>query len=217
MAIKPSQQVGCGTGVSLLIGDSAVTKRPQLSRSTFCCSFLAFVHQGSGPLMKGSRTASHGRGSGLAIPHELVVLEKDRNCSVMDQVLLQAWVWAARPKEESSPFMKPLDGHASCYHWFELQLLGLLGLDEDTVEPPTYPLDLMRRTIGFSLRVSLLYGFGEPDRHSWCTVNGPSGHIFLRVAKAASRDSCTLSGGKTQPQGKYMKPGPICWDDSSSL
>ncbi|KAK3493102.1 hypothetical protein B0T13DRAFT_449991 [Neurospora crassa] len=38
------------------------------------------------------------------------------------------------------------------------------------VEPPTYPLDLMRQTIGFSLRVSLLYGFGEPDRHSWCTI-----------------------------------------------
>lgn len=83
--------------------------------------------------MKGSGTASHGRGSGLAIPHELVVLEKDRNCSVMDQVLLQAWVWAARLKEESWPFMKPLDGHDSCYHWFELQLLGLLGLDEDSI------------------------------------------------------------------------------------
>nr|pir hypothetical protein B24P11.90 [imported] - Neurospora crassa [Neurospora crassa] len=273
MAIKPSQQVGCGTGVSLLLGDSAVTERPQFAtfsnlchtiprsygrphclghrepmnwRSTFCCSFLAFVHQGSGPLIKGSRTASHGRGPGLAIPHELVVLEKDRNCSVMDQVLLQAWVWAARPKEESSPFMKPLDGHASCYHWFELQLLGcsastktVPGMANITatagertalaaVEPPTYPLDLMRRTIGFSLRVSLLYGFGEPDRHSWCTVSGPSGHIFLlthsthhnkqrRVAKAASRDSCKLSGGKTQPQGRYMRPGPKCWDDSSSL
>nr|CAD01118.1 hypothetical protein [Neurospora crassa] len=99
-----------------------------------------------------------------------------------------AWVWAARPKEESSPFMKPLDGHASCYHWFELQLLGcsastktVPGMANITatagertalaaVEPPTYPLDLMRRTIGFSLRVSLLYGFGEPDRHSWCTI-----------------------------------------------
>ncbi|KHE83525.1 hypothetical protein GE21DRAFT_1210872 [Neurospora crassa] len=234
MAIKPSQQVGCGTGVSLLLGDSAVTERPQLSvqpmnwRSTFCCSFLAFVHQGSGPLIKGSRTASHGRGPGLAIPHELVVLEKDRNCSVMDQVLLQAWVWAARPKEESSPFMKPLDGHASLPGMANITATAGERTALAAVEPPTYPLDLMRRTIGFSLRVSLLYGFGEPDRHSWCTVSGPSGHIFLlthsthhnkqrRVAKAASRDSCKLSGGKTQPQGRYMRPGPKCWDDSSSL
>ncbi|KAL0470784.1 hypothetical protein QR685DRAFT_571839 [Neurospora intermedia] len=187
MAIKPSQQVGCGTGVSLLIGDSAVTKRPQLSvqpmnwRSTFCCSFLDFVHQGSGPLMKGR--------SGLAIPHEL------------------AWVWAARPKKESLPFMKPLDGHASLSGMANMTATACERTALAAVEPPTYPLDLMRRTVGFSLRVSLLYG--------WCTVKGPSGNIFL-LTQSTHHDK-QGSGGKTQPQGKYMRLGPKCWHDSSSL
>ncbi|KAK3952934.1 hypothetical protein QBC32DRAFT_397499 [Pseudoneurospora amorphoporcata] len=127
MAFKPSQQVGCGTGASLLIGD-----KPMNWRSSFCCSIFPFIHHGSGLLMNGSRA-------------------EERDCSVLDQVF-HVWVWTARPKKQSPPFMEPPDDH-----------------------PP-----ILCETIGFSLSVSLLHGLWEPGRCS------------CHVAKATSRDSCTL-------------------------